>query len=164
MANMNHCCCASHGEQSGPLITNFFQKDHEEIDRLFMEAIRNVREASKPVQAFEEFDRRLDRHIRWEEEILFPAVEKLNPDLSRGPGQVMRMEHVEIKKLKDEFRRLENPGTGEYSKHGSKLLEHLRQILSEHNAKEENVYYPIADQMLSEDEKTGLLKRLSAGS
>jgi hemerythrin-like domain-containing protein len=89
-------------------IAAFFARDHDEIDLIFgrlREDLKGATRAANPpyetlAREFDEFNGRLERHIRWEEEILFPAVEEKSPSLTDGPGRVMRMEHVEIRRLK----------------------------------------------------------------
>jgi hypothetical protein len=64
-------------------ITEFFEKDHREIDAIFEKL--TFLDAKADCSAFDEFDRRLERHIRWEEELLFPAIGAVNPMIEQGP-------------------------------------------------------------------------------
>ena len=151
-------------------IGGFFQRDHSEIDAIFAELQRGLRSADEGVAEkqpvilaqFDRFDARLERHIAWEEEILFPAVESKNPMLSAGPGQVMRMEHQEIRRWKGEARRaLEAaPLTVTAVEQAAGALERMFGILKDHNLKEEHVYYPLADEMFDAAEVEKILGRV----
>lgn len=144
-----------------------FQKDHEEIDVLFSALRRDVKMAAERgsgfglVEQFAGFDSRLERHIHWEEEILFPAVEGERPELIHGPGQVMRMEHEEIRRLKKSAVECLKKSSNDSSMFGQAgaLLEQVLHVLQDHNMKEEQIYYPMADSLLSEARVRDILSR-----
>ena len=79
-------------------ISEFFATDHDEIDAIL--AAVNFDAPVEALARLKEFDRRLERHIVWEEEVLFPAAARAEPGLGRGPIAVMKMEHVEIRDAK----------------------------------------------------------------
>lgn len=151
-------------------VSHFFSRDHSEIDVLLHHLKRDLdssaergvpsREALRA--SFREFDARLERHIRWEEEILFPAVERQVPDLTEGPGRVMRAEHEEIRALKsnveERFLAEDAPGSGMHE--AARALDALMGILVEHNGKEEQVYYPMSDEIFSPREAGRLLSEV----
>ena len=68
-----------------PSLQRFFERDHDELDSVLGyvrdDLRRAIQDPGRPTGAltalFEEFDLRLDRHIRWEEEVLFPSVERV---------------------------------------------------------------------------------------
>jgi hemerythrin superfamily protein len=141
-------------------ICSYFGRDHDEIDVLFGYLRADAR-ASRPAAAlFDEFDRRLERHIRWEEEILFPAVEAKMPDLADGPGRVMRWEHEEIRRYKGEAGRLLRGGLD--FPRAAELLESTLYVLLDHNRKEESIYYPLADKIFTPKERADVLARVRA--
>ncbi len=145
----------------------YFERDHDEIDLLFGYLRRDVQAAAgdprRPLtplaRQFEEFDSRLERHIRWEEEVLFPEVERKSPSLAFGPGRVMRTEHVDIRRLKAEAGEMlhsRNPDL----KAAARLLDACLHVLAGHNEKEEQIYYPMSDQMFSPAEAASILERV----
>lgn len=162
-------CCCSHQHQG---IQESFQHDHGEIDELltiFLGELHPLIEKGSMgnnslIHKFEKFDHRLDQHIRWEEEILFPAVERKNPQIKDGPGKVMRMEHVEIRNLKhmilDELKTALQDATS--LQKANSLLGQVISILKSHNMKEEQIYYPMADETLTEIEKKDILSRTTS--
>ena len=147
----------------------YFARDHDEIDVLFSHlrsdlaaAISNPPGGAWLIASFDEFDSRLERHIRWEEEALFPAVEAKASDLARGPGRIMREEHELIRKFKSEARLALAEGKREQAELEAvvKALEEMQQVLLDHNLKEEAVYYPMSDEMLSPAEAAQVLARV----
>jgi iron-sulfur cluster repair protein YtfE (RIC family) len=149
----------------------FFGRDHDEIDVLLEYTRRDLEGAARVggtapptlLPYFEEFKRRLERHIGWEEELLFPAVEAGAPQLEDGPGRVMRLEHHEIRRILmclKEVLRL-SASIGRITGSPGELLEDLTSMLAAHNMKEEAVYYPLADRRLSSEETVRLLSRVT---
>ena len=51
---------------AGGSISAFFEQDHREIDAIF--ASVNFDSPAEALVKFKEFDRRLERHINWEED------------------------------------------------------------------------------------------------
>lgn len=136
-------------------ISGFFENDHREIDSILVK----VRFDSPPeaLEIFREFHRRLERHIRWEEGILFPAVAKKAPHLEMGPIRVMKMEHEEIRRHKIAVLESLKGGNGDSARtHARTMVETLK----EHNAKEEQILYPFSDQMLSPEETEAILDQV----
>jgi len=86
------------------LVTQFFSVDHERLDflfRMYRENKKNQR--YKAVLLFDKFSEGLKRHIRWEEELLFPMFEKANGLEGAGPTMVMRQEHGQIESILEEI-------------------------------------------------------------
>lgn len=148
----------------------YFARDHDEIDVLFenlrtdlSRALADPTRPVPPLQAlYRDFDARLERHIRWEEEILFPAVEAKSPPLLQGPGRVMREEHRGIRGLKamaaGQLALAERDRSALVG--ARQALEDALRILLDHNRKEEGIYYPMSDEMFPPAEAARLLKRV----
>jgi len=83
-------------------------------------------------------------HFATEEEHLFPAFEE-KTGLAAGPTRVMRMEH-------DQMRELFTAGNEALAQRDAETLTSLLETLlimnQQHNLKEENVLYPLCDQVL----------------
>lgn len=138
-------------------ISAFFENDHREIDAIF--AAIPFDQPGRGVFQFEEFDRRLERHIEWEEGILFPAVASKEAFLEMGPIRVMKLEHVEIRARKSASLASLRAGDGAAARgHAEAMLA----VLKDHNTKEEHVLYPACDQLLDESERRDVLARVQA--
>lgn len=151
-------------------VTAYFGRDHDEIDAILgflrHDISAAVRDPKRPtlgiVRLFDEFNQRLERHIRWEEELLFPAVEAKLPDLVHGPGRVMRLEHEEIRRYKAiAAKHLHDPKLNtDGVRRAAEALQSMLEILVGHNHKEEAVYYPMSDQVHTAAESAELLARV----
>lgn len=85
----------------------------------------------------------LASHAHLEDELLFSA---LDPYLgSMGPLAVMRMEHDQIERLLDQAQMAQELGQAQ------RLLLQAVQVARSHFAKEEQVLYPMAGQILDTD-------------
>lgn len=139
-------------------VTAYLSWDHDRLDAI----LESVRESVEQGEWFEarreygEFDRGLDRHIRLEEGILFPAFEARSGRVD-GPTAVMREEHRAIRAALDVMREAITRGDARYFRDG---VASLLTVLPGHNAKEEHVLYPATDRALSAPERAALADRL----
>lgn len=140
-------------------IAEFFEKDHREIDAIFEKL--SFRDQKADLFLFQEFDRRLERHINWEENILFPSIGAVNPMMEQGPVRVMKMEHDAIRQSKAK--------ASEAFLHGdmTSAKEHcdaVLQVLGQHNMKEEHILYPACDQSLDRVAVSDIFSKLKSSS
>jgi iron-sulfur cluster repair protein YtfE (RIC family) len=143
-------------EQEQKTISEFFEIDHREIDAIFDRVAFEKGAGAVPV--FEEFDRRLERHIGWEEDILFLAVGKAAPQLEAGPLRVMRSEHKEIRSHKAGALAALRQGNADAARSAA---ERMKEVLTQHNMKEERILYPACDEVITPAERAELLSRLA---
>jgi len=81
-------------------VLRLLRNEHERLDQLFFRFQELMEEDRKEARlAFREFDLGLRRHIRFEEEALFPLYEKHAGFKGIGPTDVMRLEHQIIQQL-----------------------------------------------------------------
>lgn len=138
--------------------THYLGDDHHQCDDLFAEtenavAARNWPDARAHFQRF--FDA-MRHHFAMEEEVLFPAFEA-RTGMSGGPTFIMRDEHEQMNNLFDTMRAaLERDDYHAYMS----LSETLLMLMRQHNMKEENILYPMADQAL-EAERDALLRAMA---
>jgi iron-sulfur cluster repair protein YtfE (RIC family) len=62
-----------------------------------MYSTEKLADVERAESIFLSFKSELERHIIWEEDILFPVFEKKTGIKDGGPTSVMRMEHIQIK-------------------------------------------------------------------
>ena len=140
-------------------IAAYFERDHDEIDALL--ASVDFADLKTALARFAEFDRRLERHIVWEEGTLFPAAARVAPALEEGPIAVMKMEHVAIRGLKqaalDALRRGDAPSA-------RRLVAEMLQVLSPHNMKEEHMLYPACDGYLAGPAARAVMDEIKASA
>ncbi|MDN3014961.1 hemerythrin domain-containing protein [Paenibacillus sp. BSR1-1] len=108
-----------------------------------------------------EFKAALDPHSEREEGILFPMMGAYIGTTS-GPIAVMEYEHDQAKANIKEFleKSLNVPSTFSEMKTLAELIQNAYFILTEHFTKEENVLFPMAERMLSDEEKLELLSKI----
>jgi regulator of cell morphogenesis and NO signaling len=138
---------------------DFMAQDHDRLDALFRQ-FRSEKNTnlSKAEKLLSEFKAGLERHIAWEEDVLFPLFESRTGMRNEGPTAVMRIEHRQIKELLERIRskiETKDTNTGD-------LETSLMEILSAHNQKEEGVLYPWFDSSLSTSEREEALAKMGA--
>ncbi len=128
-------------------ISEFLVPDHKRCDHLFAAAEAAVagQDWVNASAGFEIFQEALQHHFSMEEDIMFPAFEG-RTGMRQGPTMVMRSEHGQMTELlkqmsdaigkKDENAFLGNADT-------------LLILMQQHNVKEEQMLYQMADQVLS---------------
>jgi len=134
--------------------------DHDRLDELEGKAFRlfAAGDAADARATWADFVFGLRRHIRFEEEILFPVFEeKTGFPSTHGPTGVMRVEHREIERLIEAIGRA-FAGDGA----ALRLRSDLHHVLGEHNMKEERMLYPGTDQCLDPEERDALVTRIQA--
>ena len=85
----------------------------------------------------------LGSHARIEDELLFAQLEA-HLGAEAGPLAVMRREHEEIENVLAHLEKADAPGEAR------QLATHLVQLARQHFAKEEQVLFPMAEQLLGE--------------
>ncbi|MDP2653167.1 MAG: hemerythrin domain-containing protein [Candidatus Omnitrophota bacterium] len=134
-------------------VSVFYTHDHDQLDGFFKE-FQASKHLDYPMAKgfFKQFKFGLQRHILWEEEILFPCFENKTGLVDSGPTWVMREEHRQIEAvlelLHQKVRRADPASDEEESL--------LSSILAEHNRKEEEVLYPALDRLTSPEEKQAI--------
>jgi iron-sulfur cluster repair protein YtfE (RIC family) len=129
-------------------ITEYLTSDHRGIDELFEQAQKRVRDGQAALarEPFEKFAARLGRHIRLEEEVVFPLFEARTR--IAGPAQVMRREH---RLLEAHLEQARLALASEDLPRFAAAAASLGALLGEHNMKEERIVYPKTDQALGEE-------------
>ena len=139
-------------------ISSFLLDDHRRLDGLFSEFQRLIEQDVVSAGAsFSRFVRGIERHIQWEEEVLFRLFEQRSGITRVGPTAVMRTEHRCFKVLIDRIQDRLSAGSNLDG-----LDKELFEALSVHNRKEEKLLYPWLDGLLSEEEAGILVTRMTA--
>jgi len=140
-------------------VTAYLSRDHIRLGVLMdgasaAMAAGRLAEARAAFRAFQEV---LVRHLRLEDQLVFPLFEVRTGLLGGGPTGVMRDEHRDIRSAlerMDAALRSEDPAAF------AQGLAFLQASLSDHTAKEERVIYPMLDGLLSEKERRLFVERL----
>lgn len=126
-------------------LIEFFTTDHRAIDAKWarVEETLGAGDAAAAQAAWAAFSEAMEGHFRMEEDELFPAFEEATGMRGGGPTFVMREEHRQMRGLLSQMGSLMQSGElGEALDQGDTLL----MIIQQHNAKEEGMLYPMAEQ------------------
>ena len=120
-------------------VRRFFAEDHDRLDGLFARFQERKRaDYADAKLSFREFKFGLQRHIVWEEQILFPLFEQKTGMHGTGPTEVMRHEHrligERLEALHDKVRRDDPESDAEEQA--------LRQALEVHNLRKRSSSTP----------------------
>jgi len=127
-------------------LSTFMSSGHKTCDEAFAIAEEaalggNWHQAS---DAFNAFHNDMAQHFRMEEEILFPAL--ISSGGPSGPVSIMLMEHAQMNEL---IEQMADSVAGQDAEEYGGLSETLLIVMQQHNLKEEQILYPIADRILA---------------
>ena len=137
-------------------IGKFMADDHQRCDEMFVDVESAVTDGDWNLarRRWDRFEAAIRRHFEMEEEILFPEIER-STGMSQGPTEVMRMDHRQMRSL---LQPLVDAITTKDSPGFLGLSETMMVMMQQHNMKEEQVLYPLADEVLDNpDDTVGIL-------
>ena len=130
-------------------ISNVLSSDHARCDDLFAATEERASRqqwgpAGVEVSLFRDA---MEQHFSMEETLLFSEFERRTGQ-TMGPTQVMRMEHTQMRELMDEMKASVAAQDAEaYLGESETML----MLMQQHNLKEEQMLYPMLDQLLGND-------------
>lgn len=129
-------------------VRDFLGDDHHRCDALFARAEEQVAKGdwSQARASHDAFIQGMEHHFAMEESVLFPAFEAASGS-EMGPTAVMRHEHGQMRQL---FAAMEEAQARQSSDDYLGNSETLLILMSQHNAKEEQILYTMCDRMLAE--------------
>lgn len=138
-------------------VSAFFEQDHDRLDELF-KTFQQLKRSDFPKakEAFKEFKFGLQRHIVWEEDVLFPLWEKKTGMSESGPTPVMRHEHRQIGQQLEAI----HGKVSEQNPDSDKEEQSLLDLLGSHNRKEELRLYPAIDQVAGTEGQEAILQSM----
>ena len=127
-------------------IREFLTQDHRKCDEFFatMEAKANQSLADAK-EVTEQFVAEMEHHFQMEERVMFAEFET-KTGMTQGPTAMMRHEHEQMRGLMAQL--LSSLEEGNKEKYFG-TSETLMILLQQHNMKEEQMLYPMAQQHLS---------------
>ena len=128
-------------------LVEFFTHDHRTCDESWL-AVENAADRADSAAtdtAFTQFKTEMLHHFTMEESVLFPAFEEAT-GMTQGPTTMMRMEHEQMRRLLSQMSGAVTAGDyGNLTDLGDTLL----MVIGQHNAKEEGMLYPMAQEHIS---------------
>lgn len=125
-------------------IKEFLTQGHRDCDELFAELEDAVaKNSDESSHKYEKFYDDLTNHFSMEEMVLFPMLNDYTPN---SPLRAMEMEHEQLRELLSKMRKaLEQKDKEKFFS----LSETLMILMQQHNMKEEQMLYTMAQQRLS---------------
>ena len=134
-----------------PGIKEFLTTDHRECDESFAQMEEAVAsESSEAISKFENFHEHMIHHFDMEEKVMFPAFET-KTGMREGPTQVMRNEHEQMRRMMTQM--VEAIATKDTERFFG-LSETLMMLTQQHNMKEEQMLYTMAEQHLGSESQS----------
>jgi len=140
-------------------ILNFMTQDHRHCDDSFAAAEEKVAAGrwDEAGQSWTIFRSALETHLNREESLLFPAFETQTGN-TQGPTAMMRMEHEQMRSLVAE---MDEAIVARDADSFLGLAETLMILTQQHNMKEEQILYPMIDQVVGDPDK--LIEQMQGG-
>ena len=137
-------------------ISAFLTQDHRHCDDSYAAAEEKVAAGQwdEAGQSWTIYRNALETHLNREEGFLFPAFEAQTGN-TQGPTAVMRMEHEQIRSLVSE---MDEAVVARNADSFLGLAETMMILIQQHNMKEEQILYPMSDQVLGDPDR--LIKQM----
>ncbi len=138
-------------------IKDYMTDDHKRCDDHFAAAEKAVSDGDWETGGteFDSFRKAMEHHFDMEEGVLFPELEEAT-GMTDGPTVVMRSEHDEMRRL---FEQMAMAMEARYEDEYFDTAETLLILMQQHNMKEEQMLYEMADRQLG-DHNTDTLTRM----
>jgi len=132
-------------------IKDYLSSDHSKCDELFAKMEESATKSlSDAKDACIEFQKETERHFQMEERVMFLEFET-KTGMTQGPTAMMRQEHMQMRSLMTQM--CEAIDSNNKDKFFG-LSETLMILLQQHNMKEEQMLYPMAQQhLMAESDK-----------
>lgn len=130
-------------------ISSFLTSDHRQCDNKFatLENIVLSENWEESSVKLDQFISDMEHHFNMEEKVLFPAFEE-KTRMTQGPTKVMVMEHNQMRQVMGQLREdIEKKDKN----HFFGVSETLMMLMQQHNMKEEQMLYAMADAHLSDE-------------
>lgn len=138
-------------------IKDYMSDDHRRCDDEFAAAEKAVSDGDWETgeAQFNAFRQSMEEHFDMEEGVLFPEFEETT-GMTQGPTAVMRSEHEEMRRL---FEQMAMAMDARYEEEYLDAAETLLMMMQQHNMKEEQMLYEMADRQFG-DRAAGILERM----
>lgn len=129
-------------------IKEYLTQDHRKCDELFALMEENAAKSLESAkESCAEFMQETERHFQMEERVMFIEFEN-KTGMTQGPTAMMRHEHNQARSLMKQLQEALSSGNKDRF---FGLSETLMILLQQHNMKEEQMLYPMAQQHLNAD-------------
>jgi len=137
------------------IISQYMTPEHRECDTLFAQAEALVADGdwAQAEKTYIDFANTTLLHFKKEEETIFPIFEEQTGS-TQGPTRVMVFEHEQVKGL---IGKMAEAIEGKDKDAYLSLAESMMILLQQHNMKEEQMLYAMADRVISKEQREEIL-------
>ena len=129
-------------------IKDFLSADHRKCDEIFAEMEQKANSSLSDAKVItQKFINETEKHFQMEERVMFVEFEA-KTGMTQGPTAMMRQEHTQVRALMSQ---LLGAIEADDKEKFFGLTETLMMLLQQHNMKEEQMLYPMAQQHLSSE-------------
>ena len=132
-------------------VSKFMSNDHSRLDYLFQEFLKS-HESGMAKQLFFEFELGMERHIKWEEDILFPLVRRKLGEDSPMVDELL----LQHKRIGDDIKEI----AGHLGARNAGLESDLEQFLISHDKMEEEGIYPWIDDYIDDKSRREAMSKM----
>ncbi len=142
-------------------ISLFLTQDHRDCDEILAQLENSVNSENwaEVNKSSKKFFSAMKHHFAMEEEVMFPVFEQ-RTGMRGGPTQIMKMEHAQMLHVMEQMQEDINNKDKE---HFFGLSETLMMLIQQHNMKEEQMLYKMADAHLGADLELVIAKMKALG-
>ena len=129
-------------------LVSFFEQDHRDCDARWadVEELLDTVDIEAAKDAWQKYDSNMRRHLAMEEEVLFPAFDARSGMAGGGPVAEMKIDHQQMIGLLDQVGEAIDAGDAQRA---MGIGDTLLILTQQHNVKEEEVLYPMAENLLA---------------
>jgi len=138
-------------------IKDFMIQDHQRLDQALEGFVGiSTNDPTLKMELFHRVRAVLERHMAWEEEILFPCIERRSGMHMPGPSALVQFQHQRIKALLEKL----SIQIANKEKEVDESQKELIALLTLHAEEEKRVLYPWIDLCLCEEDREKVLEKM----
>jgi len=135
-------------------ISDFMKLHHKMLTVMLDEFRSSKKDTPKRERLFANFASLLEKHMIFEEEVLFPLFEgKTGTESLNKSTSTLRKDHKQVRDLAEKIKKMMNNNADT-----DKLENHLVEILQEHEKTEFDIVYPWLDEAIGEDAAKAIIR------
>lgn len=132
--------------------------DHAKLDQLWAEFMAETHSAQNAARLFQQFSDHIVKHMDLEDNVLFPLFDKhTGLEGGIGPTALVRRDHANILKLMETVKK--TAATKDINKI-QYASNHLQRALNAHRERENQMQYPVLDNVVNDGKWFEILKRI----
>jgi hemerythrin-like domain-containing protein len=128
----------------------FFEQDHRDCEARWVdvEELLDANDIEMAQAAWRKYEASMYRHLAMEEEVLLPAIDAKGGEADEAVIEIINAEHEQMRVLLEQ---ISAAIQSEDADQAIELGDTLLMLLQQHNESEENLLYPMAQDLLADE-------------